>query len=97
MRRLPPRFQRTDTLFPYTTLFRTIACVTERPEGSPGDAVDVAKALRDFAKTNPSLIVKGGVLGTKPLSADEAKALADVEPRDVLLAKLAGEIGRAHV
>jgi large subunit ribosomal protein L10 len=66
-----------------------LAFVTERPDGTPGDAVDVAKALRDFAKTNPSLVVKGGVLGTKPLTADEAQALADVEPRDVLLAKLA--------
>ena len=53
-----------------------IAFITEKPDGSPGDAVDVAKALRDFAKTNPSLVVKGGVLGTKPLTADEAKALA---------------------
>ena len=57
-----------------------------------GDAVDVAKALRDFAKTNPTLVVKGGVLGTKLLTADEAKALADVEPREVLLAKLAGAL-----
>ncbi|HEY9556516.1 MAG TPA: 50S ribosomal protein L10 [Acidimicrobiales bacterium] len=74
-----------------------IAFITERPDGTPGDAVDVAKALRDFAKTNPSLIVKGGVLGTKPLSADEAKALADVEPRDVLLAKLAGALAAPMV
>ncbi len=55
-----------------------------------GDAVTVAKALKDFAKTNPALVVKGGVLGDKVLSADEAKALADVEPREVLLAKIAG-------
>jgi large subunit ribosomal protein L10 len=67
-----------------------IAFTTERPDGSAGDAVDVAKALRDFARTNPNLVVKGGVLGTRPLTADEAKALADVEPREVLLAKLAG-------
>ncbi len=74
-----------------------IAFITEKPDGSPGDAVDVAKALRDFARTNPSLIVKGGVLGTKPLSADEARALADVEPREVLLAKLAGVIAAPMV
>jgi len=74
-----------------------IAFITERPDGTPGDAVDVAKALRDFAKTNPSLIVKGGVLGTKPLTADEAKALADVEPREVLLAKLAGALAAPMV
>jgi large subunit ribosomal protein L10 len=67
-----------------------IAFITERPDGTAGDAVDVAKALRDFARGNPSLVVKGGVLGTRPLSADEAKALADVEPREVLLSKLAG-------
>jgi large subunit ribosomal protein L10 len=67
-----------------------IAFVTERPDGSPGDAVDVAKALKDFAKGNPALVVKGGLLGTKLLSAGEATALADVEPREVLLARLAG-------
>ena len=74
-----------------------IAFITERPDGTPGDAVDVAKALRDFAKTNPNLIVKGGVLGTKPLTADEAKALAEVEPREVLLAKLAGALAAPMV
>jgi large subunit ribosomal protein L10 len=67
-----------------------IAFTTERPDGSAGDAVDVAKALRDFARGNPALVVKGGVLGTRPLTADEARALADVEPREVLLAKFAG-------
>ena len=55
-----------------------------------GDAVNVAKALRDFAKTNENLVVKGGVLGDKLLSAAEAKALADVAPREELLARLAG-------
>ena len=74
-----------------------LAFITEKPDGTPGDAVDVAKALRDFARTNPSLIVKGGVLGTKPLSADEAKALAEVEPREVLLAKLAGALAAPMV
>jgi large subunit ribosomal protein L10 len=67
-----------------------IAFTTDRPDGTPGDAVDVARALRDFARGNPSLVVKGGVLGTRPLTADEAKALAEVEPREVLLSKLAG-------
>ena len=74
-----------------------IAFITEKPDGTPGDAVDVAKALRDFAKTNPNLIVKGGVLGTKPLTADEATALAEVEPREVLLAKLAGALAAPMV
>jgi len=74
-----------------------IAFITERPDGTPGDAVDVAKALRDFAKGNPALVVKGGVLGTKPLSADEARALAEVEPREVLLARLAGALAAPMV
>jgi large subunit ribosomal protein L10 len=67
-----------------------IAFVGERPDGEPGDAVMVAKALRDFAKTYPALVVKGGVMDNASLSADDARALADVEPREVLLAKIAG-------
>jgi large subunit ribosomal protein L10 len=74
-----------------------IAFITERPDGSAGDAVDVAKALRDFARGNPALVVKGGVLGTRPLTADQARALADVEPREVLLAKLAGAMAAPMV
>jgi large subunit ribosomal protein L10 len=67
-----------------------IAFVVERPDGAPADAVLVAKALRDFARTNPALVVKGGVMDDRSLSADDARALADVEPREVLLARLAG-------
>ncbi|KIF68459.1 50S ribosomal protein L10 [Streptomyces sp. AcH 505] len=55
-----------------------------------GDPVASAKGLRDFAKDNPNLIIKGGVLDGKALSADEFKKLADLESREVLLAKLAG-------
>src|SRR5690349_14482600 len=55
-----------------------------------GDAAAVAKALRDYARTNPSLIVKGGLLGTKALSADDVKALAELPSREVLLSQLAG-------
>ena len=55
-----------------------------------GDAVGVAKALRDYARTNPLLIVKGGVLGESVLSAADAAALADIPPREVLLARFAG-------
>ena len=62
-----------------------------------GDPVNVAKALRDFAKTNPALVVKGGLLGEKALSAAETQALADVEPREVLLAKLAGAMAAPMV
>ncbi|MDE9365199.1 50S ribosomal protein L10 [Luteipulveratus sp. YIM 133132] len=55
-----------------------------------GDPVEAAKGLRDFAKDNPLLVIKGGVLDGKPLDADEIKKLADLESREVLLAKLAG-------
>ena len=55
-----------------------------------GDPVEAAKGLRDFARANPVLVIKGGVLDGLPLSADEIRKLADLESRDVLLAKLAG-------
>jgi large subunit ribosomal protein L10 len=55
-----------------------------------GDPVSAAKGLRDFAKANPALVVKGGVMDGKALTADEIKKLADLESREVLLAKLAG-------
>ncbi|MEU6120531.1 50S ribosomal protein L10 [Streptomyces sp. NPDC047123] len=55
-----------------------------------GDPVESAKGLRDFAKENPNLVIKGGVLDGKALSADEFKKLADLESREVLLSKLAG-------
>ncbi len=67
-----------------------IAFVGERADGSPGDAGAVAKALKDFARTNDSLVVKGGILDDKILSVDELKRLADLPPRDVMLAQLAG-------
>jgi large subunit ribosomal protein L10 len=55
-----------------------------------GDTVAVAKALRDFAKANKDLVIKGGFFDGAPLTADEVKKLADLETREVLLAKLAG-------
>jgi large subunit ribosomal protein L10 len=55
-----------------------------------GDPVEAAKSLRDFARTNPALVIKSGVLDGRPLSADEVRRLADLESREVLLAKLAG-------
>ncbi|UDY23965.1 50S ribosomal protein L10 [Nocardioides sp. Kera G14] len=55
-----------------------------------GDAVEVAKGLRDFAKANPALVIKGGFLDGKALDAAEVGKLADLESREVLLAKLAG-------
>ncbi len=55
-----------------------------------GDVTAVAKALRDFAREYPSLIVKGGVLDGKTLTLSDLSALADLPSRDVLLARLAG-------
>ena len=55
-----------------------------------GDVAAAAKALRDFSKTNPLLVIKGGALGTKIVSESDVQALADLPPRDVLLAQLAG-------
>jgi large subunit ribosomal protein L10 len=55
-----------------------------------GDPVVVAKGLRDFARSNPLLVIKGGVLEGKALDADEVRQLADLESREVLLARVAG-------
>src|SRR6476469_6055052 len=55
-----------------------------------GDPVEAAKGLRDVAKANPLLVIKAGVLDGKPLSAEDITKLADLESREVLLAKLAG-------
>src|SRR5665811_594138 len=55
-----------------------------------GDPVETAKSLRDFATANTPLVIKGGFLDGKTLSLDEIKKLADLESREVLLAKLAG-------
>jgi large subunit ribosomal protein L10 len=55
-----------------------------------GDAAAVAKALRDYARANPLLVLKGGVLGTKILTAEQTAALAELPSREVLLARFAG-------
>jgi large subunit ribosomal protein L10 len=55
-----------------------------------GDVVEAAKGLRDFAKANPALVIKGGLFEGKSLDAKEIAKLADLESREVLLAKLAG-------
>ena len=55
-----------------------------------GDVVEAAKGLRDFAKANPALIIKGGYLDGKAIDAKEVAKLADLESREVLLGKLAG-------
>lgn len=55
-----------------------------------GDSVAAAKALLDQSKANPLLVIKGGVLGAAPMTADDVKALASLPSREVLLAQLAG-------
>lgn len=55
-----------------------------------GDAAAVAKTLRDFSRTNPNLVIKGGLLGDKALSAEDTRALAELPSREVLLARIAG-------
>jgi large subunit ribosomal protein L10 len=55
-----------------------------------GDPVEAAKSLRDFAKANPLLVIKAGVLDGKALSPQEITQLADLESREVLLARAAG-------
>ena len=57
-----------------------------------GDPVVVAKGLRDFARTNPQLVIKGGVLDGKFMTPDDVRKLADLESREVLLAKVAGAL-----
>lgn len=55
-----------------------------------GDPVEAAKGLRDFAKANPALVIKGGVVDGRPVTAADITKLADLESREVLLAKAAG-------
>ena len=55
-----------------------------------GEAVDAAKAIKKFAKDNKALVVKGGYMDGRPLTVSEIEKIADLESREVLLAKLAG-------
>lgn len=54
------------------------------------DVVETARGLRDFARSNPLLVIKGGIVDGAALGPEEITRLADLEPRDVLLARLAG-------
>jgi large subunit ribosomal protein L10 len=69
-----------------------IAFVNPAVDGRGGDAAEVAKALRDYARGNPKLVVKGGVLGNRVMSAEDTNALADLPSREVLLARFAGAL-----
>ena len=57
-----------------------------------GDVVEAAKGLRDFSKANSPLVIKGGVVDGKSVSAEQVTKLADLESREVLLSKLAGAL-----
>jgi len=67
-----------------------IAFVGEQPDGSAGDPVALARALKHFAKANESLVIKGGVLDEQRLTVEEILVLAEIAPREELLARLAG-------
>ena len=67
-----------------------IAFVGDGDDDAGGDPAAVAKALRDFSRGNKALVLKGGVLGEKVLTAEDLIALADLPSREVLLAQLAG-------
>ena len=69
-----------------------LAFVGEKADGSKGDPAAVAKALKEFAKTNEALVLKGGVLDGNALSVDEIKALADLPSREVMYAEFAGAL-----
>ena len=67
-----------------------LAFVGQKDDGSKGDAAAVAKALKDYSKSNDKLVLKGGVLDGKAISSEEIKALADLPSREVLFAEFAG-------
>ncbi len=69
-----------------------LAFVSAKSDGSPGDISTVAKALQAFAKGNPLLVVKGGLLGTEILDADGVKALASLPTAPEIYARLAGAL-----
>lgn len=77
-----------DLLFGPTAL----AFVGSRQDGTAGDIAGVARALRDFARTHQSLVIKGGVLANKPLDANRVATLATLPSREILLAQVAGAL-----
>ncbi len=67
-----------------------IAFVGVKPDGSTGDIAGVAKALRSFSRDVPALVIKGGVLGSSTIDADDAKNLADMPSLEQVLSQIAG-------
>lgn len=69
-----------------------LAFVGEKADGSKGDPAAVAKALKEYSKSNEALVLKGGVLDGNALSVDDIKALADLPSREALFAEFAGAL-----
>ena len=67
-----------------------LAFVGEKEDGSKGDPAAVAKALKEYGKTNDALVIKGGLLDGAPVSAEEIKAIADLPSREAMLSEFAG-------
>ena len=67
-----------------------LAIVGEGPDGAKGDAAAVAKALKEYSKTNENLVIKGGLLDGKAVTPEEIKALAELPSRDQMLSEFAG-------
>ncbi|MFN0030138.1 MAG: 50S ribosomal protein L10 [Acidimicrobiales bacterium] len=67
-----------------------IAFIGAKADGSSGDIAGVAKAIRGFARDVPALVVKGGLLGTQTIDADDARNLADLPSREQVLSQIAG-------
>lgn len=67
-----------------------LAFVGEKADGSKGDPAAVAKALKEYSKTNDKLVIKGGLLDGKAVTAEEIKAIADLPSREVMLSEFAG-------
>jgi large subunit ribosomal protein L10 len=64
--------------------------LARRAAREAGDVAATAKALKEFSKTNPLLVIRGGVVANKAISAKDVEVLADLPPREVLLAQFAG-------
>ena len=67
-----------------------LAFIGEKADGSRGDSAAIAKALKEFSKSNENLVIKGGLLDGKAITPAEIKALAELPSRDVLFAEFAG-------
>ena len=76
----------------YNVAKNTLARIAAKEAGIEGDYVNAAKTLRDFAKDNPALIVKGGFIDGAVADADAMEKIADLESRDVLLSRMAGAL-----